>query len=163
MGVSASVPPQLRMFMRTTLHAGVPGARGNALDVARVGRALQPMHQNCTVSRWARSGSGCQWQWQSTRLPSAGSTSTVSATERSGNAGRGRKLPTMVCRWPLLSPRRGSNGGEPRGDGSAVGSMLQFHGFSGSRRLEPTGFITVALLARAGNLGRRVGIEPTTS
>jgi hypothetical protein len=71
------------------VEARIPGARGNALNVARVREPSSP----CTstrVSRPALSGSACQWQWQSTRLPSAGSTSTVSATPLTRKGGRGR-------------------------------------------------------------------------
>jgi len=60
------------------------------------------------VSRLA--GSGCQWQWHRTRLPSQGSTSTVSATAGSVNVGRGRKVTHIVCRWLFLRPRKGTNG-----------------------------------------------------
>jgi len=60
------------------------------------------------LSRAARTSAGCQWQWHSTRLPSAGSTSTVSEMPLKPKGRRGRKLPTMVCRWALANPRRGS-------------------------------------------------------
>ena len=44
------------------------------------------------MSRSARSGSGCQWQWHSTRLPSAGSTSTVSAIDVKPKGRPGKKI-----------------------------------------------------------------------
>ena len=105
-----------------------PGCSGSPTSPR--GRAPAPR-----VSRAARTGSGCQWQWQSTRLPSAGSTSTVSATSGSRKAGRGRKLPTIVWRWPLARPRCGSNEVSHPGSPGGVVNDCIFMELLGSRKL----------------------------
>ena len=46
MGESDSVPPQLRMFMRTTFQAGAPHLVGVADDVLRLRRAFEAVQHD---------------------------------------------------------------------------------------------------------------------
>jgi hypothetical protein len=120
--------------------AGIPGARGNALNVARVptspqARGPAPASAAAPVLAPAASGNGtargCHRRVHLDGL-------------RTEEAGRrtGKKLPTIVCRWPLLRPRRGSNGvshsGSPGGVGVKISSGF-FRGFlgHGTRQLGP--------------------------
>ena len=78
-----------------------------------------------------RTDSGCHEQWHRTRLPSQGSTSTVSVMERNLNGGRGQKLPVIVCAWPPVRPRRGSKLVSQSGRLRTVPPIVAFSEISG--------------------------------
>ena len=89
------------------VHAGGPGARGDAPHVAGIGRALEAVHQNRREPRGAHR----------LRLPMAMAedAARVGGIDFDGfgdggqaKGGTGKKLPTMVCRWPLVSQGWGS-------------------------------------------------------
>ena len=97
------------MFMRTTF---IPACQARVVMPRMYPEFDEPSRpwSSTSVRRSARIASGCQWQMQRTRLPSAGSTSTSSSVLGRSSGGRGKKFPTMVCRWPLDRPRRGLKG-----------------------------------------------------
>jgi len=109
-GESSSVPPQLRMFMRTTLN---PAANARAVLPSTYCELDEPSSpwMMTTVRRSLRTSAGCQWQWQRTELgpypPTGPSTSTTRGSGSGRGNLRGRKFPASVCRWPLRSILRG--------------------------------------------------------
>ena len=99
--------------------AGIQGASRVPSDIRRRGRSLQPVNDDHFQS-FAPDLAGCQWQWHSTKLaPRAEIAAPTSMSWLSGSGSesvRGRRLPTMVWRWPLRKKRRGTKG---RIDGDA--------------------------------------------
>ena len=106
------MPPQLRMFMRTMLQP----ARHSLFALPTTYCEFDEPSSPCTrmaVGRDARTSSGCQWQWQSTWLAIWFAGRRRDLDQLRSGAGRslvrGRKFPTMVCRWPLRKKARGRN------------------------------------------------------
>jgi len=100
-GVRVSDPPQLRMFMRITLHPAAQARMAMPWMYCESDEPSSPW-TSTTVSRPAPAWPSCQWQWQSTWLPSAGSTSTVSACLQQEGRPR-KKVSNNCCRWPFAS------------------------------------------------------------
>ena len=164
MGVSVSVPPQVRIFIRTTLQPGLPGARRNALNVAGVRRAFQPVNQHHRQPLGAHR----------LRLP-------VAMAEHAAAVGRvhldrlrysrkpegrpGKKIPHNRLQVAVGEAARAAQTEETppavRSGGigrlTALSRILRGHGNSelGNRGCQPC--------AVREKLGRLVGIEPTTS
>src|SRR5947207_2707080 len=97
------MPPQLRMFMRTTF---IPAANALLPTPTIYCESLEPSRPCSTMMVAASAAFGCQCEWQSTETPR--STSTIRASDSPNASSRRMKLPAIVCQWP---PRRRLRGG----------------------------------------------------
>ena len=93
MGVRASVPPQLRMFMRMMLQPLCQSLLALPTTYCELEEPSRPWTM-MAVGLAARTSSGCQWQWQRTWLEIwlsvAGETSTSCASAGGRALARGR-------------------------------------------------------------------------
>jgi hypothetical protein len=81
------------------------------------------------------------------------------------NGGRGRKLPTIVCRCPFASQRRGSNGVTTPAVRRRRVNLFIFwiFGVTEAHLTRELGLAKARLGENQGTLGRLEGIEPSTS